>query len=63
MTPIILFSLFVLFVKVDSVGDIYYVRLDGGTRYSADVPTGQCSGLADAPYPGGSFVDLFLFDH
>ena len=30
----------------------WYVRSDGGTRYSTNVLTGQCSGKADAPYPG-----------
>ena len=33
-------------------GTIWYVRADGGTRYSANNPTGQCSGKADAAYPG-----------
>lgn len=30
----------------------WYVRTDGGTRYSTNVTSGQCDGLADAPYPG-----------
>ncbi|WP_419806488.1 putative Ig domain-containing protein [Terriglobus sp.] len=30
----------------------WYVRPDGGTRYSANVSTGQCDGLGDAAYPG-----------
>jgi hypothetical protein len=30
----------------------WYVRPDGGTRYSSKVPRGQCNGEADAPYPG-----------
>ena len=30
----------------------YFVRADGGTRYSANATTGQCSGKADAPYSG-----------
>jgi hypothetical protein len=30
----------------------WYVRPDGGTRYSTKVPAGQCDGTADAPYPG-----------
>jgi len=30
----------------------FYVRPDGGTRYTAAQPTGQCDGKADAPYPG-----------
>jgi hypothetical protein len=30
----------------------WYVRPDGGTRYSSNVPTGQCDGKADVAYPG-----------
>jgi Bacterial Ig-like domain (group 3) len=30
----------------------WYVRPDGGTRFSANRPAGQCNGMADAPYPG-----------
>lgn len=30
----------------------WYIRLDGGTRYSAKVTAGQCDGKADAAYPG-----------
>src|ERR1700748_3359033 len=30
----------------------WYVRRDGGTRYSANVSKGQCDGKADAAYPG-----------
>ena len=30
----------------------WYVRPDGGTRYSSKVPNGQCDGTADAAYPG-----------
>lgn len=30
----------------------WWIRSDGGTRFSANVPTGNCDGLADAPYPG-----------
>ncbi len=33
-------------------GTTWYVRPDGGTRYSKNVPKGQCNGEADAPYPG-----------
>lgn len=33
-------------------GTIWYIRPDGGTRFSANVPNGQCDGQADAPYPG-----------
>ena len=30
----------------------WHVRADGGTRWSARVPDGQCDGKADAAYPG-----------
>jgi len=33
-------------------GHIWFIRPDGGTRYSAKVPTGQCNGKYDAAYPG-----------
>ncbi len=33
-------------------GETWYVRRDGGTRYSANVPKGQCDGRADAAYRG-----------
>jgi hypothetical protein len=33
-------------------GTTWFIRSDGGTRYSANVPTGQCDGLADVAYGG-----------
>lgn len=30
----------------------WFVRTDGGTRYSSGLRNGQCDGLRDAPYPG-----------
>ena len=33
-------------------GTTWYVRPDGGTRYSSNVLTGQCDGMGDSPYPG-----------
>jgi Putative Ig domain len=33
-------------------GTTWYVRPDGGTRYSATMPTGQCDGKADTAYSG-----------
>jgi hypothetical protein len=30
----------------------WYIRPDGGTRYDGNVPSGQCNGKYDAPYPG-----------
>jgi hypothetical protein len=45
----------------------WYVRPDGGTRYSSNVPSGQCDGTADIPYPGSgvnrhcAFKDVRFF--
>jgi len=33
-------------------GTTWYIRPDGGTRYSANAPSGQCDGKHDASYPG-----------
>jgi hypothetical protein len=33
-------------------GTTWYVRTDGGTRYSSNVTTGECDGKADVAYPG-----------
>lgn len=33
-------------------GTVWFVRPDGGTRFSSNVPMGQCDGMADAAYPG-----------
>jgi hypothetical protein len=33
-------------------GTTWFVRPDGGTRFSANVIAGQCNGQYDAPYPG-----------
>ena len=41
-----------LVVAAANSGSTWYVRPDGGTRYSAQMTTGQCDGLADAAYPG-----------
>ena len=35
-----------------TAGTTWFVRPDGGTRYDANVPTGQCNGTSDAAYPG-----------
>jgi hypothetical protein len=35
-----------------ATGHTWYIRPDGGTRYSTNQTAGQCDGLADAPYPG-----------
>jgi hypothetical protein len=36
----------------NGAGTTWFIRPDGGTRYSVNVPTGQCNGLYDQPYPG-----------
>jgi hypothetical protein len=33
-----------------AAGNTWYVRPDGGTRFSSNVPTGQCDGTADVSY-------------
>jgi hypothetical protein len=38
--------------QITGPGTTWYVRTDGGTRYSSNVTTGQCDGQADAAYPG-----------
>ena len=39
-------------IAVPSDQTTWYVRPDGGTRYSTNVPTGQCDGKGDSAYPG-----------
>ncbi len=41
-----------VFLALPLSGETWYVRPDGGSRYSAKVPTGQCDGKADTPYHG-----------
>jgi len=50
-------------------GTTWYIRPDGGTRYDANMPNGQCDGKADVAYPGTgtnqhcAFKDYrFLYD-
>lgn len=43
-------------VQDSGVGTTWYIRPDGGTRYSANATQGQCDGKGDAPY-GGSGVN------
>ena len=35
-----------------TAGTTWFVRPDGGTRYDANVPTGQCNGTSDTAYSG-----------
>ena len=43
-------------------GTTWYVRTDGGTRYSNNVPTGQCDGKADTAYPGSGMDQHCAFN-
>ena len=47
-----LLSLVMALVSLPLFGETWYIRPDGGTRYSEKKPTGQCDGKADAPYRG-----------
>ncbi len=44
--------LFFALICAPLFGSTWYVRPDGGTRYSTNMAAGQCDGTADAPYPG-----------
>lgn len=48
---LLLLSLFGFFC-MPGYGSTWYVRPDGGTRYTAKAPKGQCDGLTDAAYRG-----------
>jgi hypothetical protein len=43
-------SIVVADAQASGPGTTWYVRPDGGTRYSANVPSGQCNGKFDASY-------------
>jgi hypothetical protein len=45
-------SIAIAAAQASSGGTTWFVRPDGGTRYSANVANGQCNGRYDAPYPG-----------
>jgi hypothetical protein len=49
---LILWSLLLTLFSFSAGGETWYVRPDGGTRYSAKAPTGQCDGKTDAAYRG-----------
>ncbi len=51
---IALFLFFVVLVSLPLSGETWYIRHDGGTRYSTKTHTGQCDGRADAPYHKGT---------
>jgi hypothetical protein len=44
--------LLVVLIAPHLFGRTWYVRRDGGTRYSSNVTSGQCDGKADAKYAG-----------
>ncbi len=48
----ILWLLLVVLISPSAFARTWFVRRDGGTRYSSKVTTGQCDGKADAAYPG-----------
>jgi hypothetical protein len=48
----ILWLLWVMLVSPQLFGKTWYVRPDGGTRYSSKVASGQCDGKTDGPYGG-----------
>jgi hypothetical protein len=50
--PIFLWPILLLLLCLPAFGETWYVRKDGGTRYSAKQPKGQCDGKADAAYRG-----------
>ena len=48
----LLWLVLVALVALPGSGETWYVRKDGGTRYSPGAKNGQCDGKADAPYSG-----------
>ena len=44
--------LLMMLLSLPAFSETWYVRHDGGTRYSPRMTGGQCDGKADAPYPG-----------
>jgi hypothetical protein len=47
-----LLSLLTTLISLPLFGTTWYIRPDGGTRYSAKMPTGQCDGKTDGAYHG-----------
>lgn len=44
--------IFLLLCAMPAMAATWFVRADGGTRYSVNVTSGQCDGLTDVAYPG-----------
>ena len=47
-----LYSLLIVLFSLPLFGETWFVRKDGGTRYSSNTHSGQCDGKTDAAYPG-----------
>lgn len=45
-------ALILFLLSLPAFSSTFYVRPDGGSRYTAANPTGQCNGKTDAAYPG-----------
>ncbi len=54
MTKVLITALLMIagFVQAQTTPKSWYIRPDGGTRYSEKQTSGQCNGLADKSYPG-----------
>jgi hypothetical protein len=53
MTHAKLVRILLLFlISLPAFGSTWFIRADGGTRYSTKTRIGQCDGQADAKYPG-----------
>jgi hypothetical protein len=48
----VVWSLLVGLITLPVFGETWFIRPDGGTRYSGKMPLGQCDGRADVPYRG-----------
>ena len=51
----VLWALLIAGAALPVSAETWYVRSDGGTRYSPKTHSGQCDGKADAPYRGKRF--------
>jgi hypothetical protein len=54
--------LLLLLVALPLCGETWYVRHDGGTRYSNTAKMGECDGKSDARYPGKGVDQLCAFN-
>lgn len=52
LSALVLFAIFCIACTSLSFAETWYIRSDGGTRFSTNATTGQCNGKADAAYPG-----------